>query len=489
MNGCGKYNSTNNINRAENKDISQNQIEVKIGNMGYQHNDIVLQGQYVEVPINLNSGILIGGFDLLIAYDKEALKFQSVTPGKDLTDNNWEYFTYGYDLENNCTDNCPSGLIRVTAFTSTNIDTNHPTKKKVSELAIMKFLVTNNKEYDCIKVPLKFYWLDCGDNSFYSWNQDTLFIANKIYNTFSKKQFSDKNTVQNFASTYPTYYGAQDRDCFSEDIHIPKRTVTFYNGSVQINCVDIEDSHGDLNLNEIINELSDVELFSDYFMTGLRAFIINTKSQTATSDVNHDGKTLTVADFVYLIKIINGNALPYPKLKPDTAQIKHTNGILSVDKEMGAALIVLEGNDFATLIVNNMEIMSNFDGTNTQVLIYSLDGNTFSGEFLNVNSNVVSVEFGSTEGTTVALKHLKLGANYPNPFADITTIPFYLMNQAKVTFIITTNDGQIVYTQSEYFQAGENTFTFDGSTQLEGIYRYTIIVNGFEENKSMNLTR
>ncbi len=224
-------------------------------------------------------------------------------------------------------------------------------------------------------------------------------------------------------------------------------------------------------------------------MNGLSVFMINTEGQAAASDVNHDGRSLSVADFVYLTRIILGNALPYNKLKLDTAQITHTNGILSIDKEIGAALVVLEGNEIATLLVDNMTMMSNFDGTNTNVFVYSLEGNSFSGDFLDVSGNVVSVEFGSPEGSTVALRHAKLGANYPNPFSEITVIPFYLMTQAEVTIIITTKYGKTVYTHTNRYPAGDNEFMYDGSTELLGDYRYTIIVNGFEETRTMTIYR
>ncbi len=185
VNGCGKYKSTK-LSDAENQSVTQDQLVIQIANIGYNAREPVFQGQPVEVPINITGSLFVGGFDLLISYDKAALNFQSATPGKDLTDNNWEYFTYGYDLENNCTDNCPSGLIRITAIAETNLGSNHPTKANVSEIAVLKFMVTNDRTYECTKIDLNFYWLKCNDNSFSSWDHDTTFISSKVYHTYPK---------------------------------------------------------------------------------------------------------------------------------------------------------------------------------------------------------------------------------------------------------------------------------------------------------------
>ena len=67
------------------------------------------------------------------------------------------------------------------------------------------------------------------------------------------------------------------------------------------------------NLNEISNEISDAVLFSNYFVYGIGVFDINEAGQIAATDVNADGLTLSVADLVYMVRIILGDAAPYPK--------------------------------------------------------------------------------------------------------------------------------------------------------------------------------
>lgn len=65
---------------------------------------------------------------------------------------------------------------------------------------------------------------------------------------------------------------------------------------------------GDLNVNGIAYEISDVVLYSAYFIYGMTVFQVNVPAQVAASDVNADGITLSVADLVYMVRIIIGDA-------------------------------------------------------------------------------------------------------------------------------------------------------------------------------------
>ncbi len=128
----------------------------------------------------------MGGFDFLIAYDASALTFMEATPGQLLEDCGWEYFTYRYGWHGNCEGPCPSGLLRIIAIADLNNGPNHPTcfKPPVTdpyELFNIKFYVTNDRTFECMYVPIKFFWFDCGDNSISSVSGDTLWIDVKIY--------------------------------------------------------------------------------------------------------------------------------------------------------------------------------------------------------------------------------------------------------------------------------------------------------------------
>jgi len=148
-------------------------------------------GFYEEVSVYLTHWTEgFGGYDLVIAYDNTALNFISAAPGNILTACGFEYFTYRYSANGNCSGSCPSGLLRIVALADINNGANHPTcfgegrpgpEGPESDLAVLRFYVTNNGTFECQYVPISFWWRDCGDNSFSSISGDTLLIASHVY--------------------------------------------------------------------------------------------------------------------------------------------------------------------------------------------------------------------------------------------------------------------------------------------------------------------
>jgi hypothetical protein len=82
------------------------------------------------------------------------------------------------------------------------------------------------------------------------------------------------------------------------------------------------------------------------------------------------------------------------------------DNIISVDTTVAAAALVVEGNVVPTLLVNNMNMLFNFDGINTNILVctYVNRGTieTFSGNFIDIKGELVSIEFGSRQGGMVS---------------------------------------------------------------------------------------
>lgn len=245
--------------------------------------------------------------------------------------------------------------------------------------------------------------MDCGDNTLSSNQGNERHVSEVVFDGDEILFPPDGIEVQDSLFGFPTYFGTQD-ECFIPVLNkpIPIADVSFNNGSVQIHCVDI-DLRGDLNLNNVANEMADAVLYSNYFIYGIGAFTVNTEGQIAASDVNADGVALSVADLAYLVRIINGDAIPRQDLILVDAILTNNNGTLFIDKEMGAVLVVIEGNVTADLKAANMTMISAFDGVNTHVLVYSLDDNIFIGDFLKANGTVVSIEFGSAQGAMVSL--------------------------------------------------------------------------------------
>jgi hypothetical protein len=474
------------------------------------HNSLQGQQQSLDVYMQ-NSGFEnypMGGFDFLFQYDATALTFQSADPGQFLEDCGWEYFTYRYGPNGNCGTGCPSGEVRVTAIAETNNGQgNHPDcftngdPGVSNQLVVLNFLVTNDRTFECMYAPVRFFWYDCGDNTISSVDGNYLFISNHVYN-FEDTTGSYSYDLADPSQEFPTAAGA-NYTCdvaIDDDKPDPLRFIDFVNGGVDIVCADSIDARGDLNLNEIAYEIADAVLYSNYFVYGLSVFTVNEAGQIAASDVNADGITLSVADLVYTIRVLVGDANPYPKEVVNSpeyvnATYEHHNGVISVDDiEVAAAHVVLSGNVTPTLLADNMTMIADFDGANTRVLVYSIDGNSFTGNMLNVgNAEIVSLDMADALGTQVVAKWIPsefaLSQNYPNPFNPTTTVSFQLPAPSDVTLTIYNVNGQKVTEFSGSYETGAHSIEWDASASASGIYFYRLSAGNFTDVKKMVLLK
>jgi hypothetical protein len=462
------------------------------------------QGLHEHVDVSVTEGSEeLWGFDILVAYDASALSFQSAIPGDIYTTCKWEYFTFRFGADGNCGNGCPSGLVRVIGIAETNNGANHPTCFKMAmpyTLFTLDFLVSDDRTFECQYVPIRFFWFDCGDNAF-SYHEiadednpysQILGISRFVYDFDLIGDITDPN----YEWGYPTFTGAQNSDCFVGDPNkVPVRFVDFYNGGIDIACADSIDKRGDLNLNEIANEIADAVLYSNYFVYGLSAFGgLNIQGVIAASDVNADGKALSVADLVYLIRVVQGDAVPYAKLVTVPAEVT-VGTTVSVDGDMGAAHLTVAGEVAPELLADNMEMIYNFNGTSTEIVVWSRTGESFTGEFIQPNGNLLNIELATREGAPVSHSIVSvptgyaLMQNYPNPFNPTTTIAFYLEAAGDYTLTIYNVAGQEVSKVAGNGNAGTNSYEFDASNVASGIYFYKLDAGNFSDTKKMVLLK
>ncbi|MGH8014875.1 MAG: T9SS type A sorting domain-containing protein [Candidatus Zixiibacteriota bacterium] len=466
-------------------------------------------GQMEDVTISLDNtvdpGNPMGGYDFLIEYDPTALSFSSADPGQLIADCGWEYFTYRHGAAGNCGPGaCPSGKVRIVAIAETNNGNNHPdcfgeTPGASGDLVVLHFLVTNDYTFECQYVPIRFCWYDCGDNAISSKTGDTLFISRHVYD------FDNPTPIEDLDHAFPSWFGANSScdTLIGDGKPDPLRCADFYNGGVDIICVDSIDARGDINLDGLANTVADAVLFSNYFVYGLSVFTVNPAGKIAATDVNADGAVLTVADLVYLIRIIVGDALPIPKVVPLAVRYTHNNnGVMSVkdDVQIGAAFIVVSGQTTPTLLASNMDMQFNYDGLNTRILVWSGEealnskvSNSFTGDFLNVNGQVISIDMATFEGQPVALEVLPtefaLDQNYPNPFNPKTTVRFALPTASEWTLTVYNVSGQRVTELSGSDAAGIVNKEIDLGFNASGVYFYKLVAGLFTETKKMVLLK
>ncbi len=342
-------------------------------------------GESTEIDILLDEGAgRIGGFEFLIAYDANVLSLVDAQPGHDLYDScGWEYFTYSTGPAPGCEESCPSGLVRIIGLADMADGDNHPSclfpENLPSSVATLSFLVTEDQTYECLWTPLRFYWTDCGDNALSNQTGLVLYQSLDVYE-FDRDVYDLKIAGD---TAFPSY-GGTIPDCLDPEAAIPSvATIDFRNGGVEIRCAGDIDDRGDINLSGIPYEIADWVTFDYFFYVGYEAFIFDSSQQIANTDINGDGKTLTLHDLVNLAKVQLGMAYPIPEgdtivYPTDTVEFLQDtiNGLASVEcpDSLVAMLLDFDGEIVPTYYFDQtgLQCWSHFDGDRTRVMINGL---------------------------------------------------------------------------------------------------------------------
>ena len=463
----------------------------------------VLQGQNATVSINLVDEVRasqdeVGGFDFLVSYDNSALTAISAEPGDLIDDGVYEYFTYRH--VDNCGGSCPTGMIRVVGmFESNNGITNpNPVPTGPGELAKINFYVTNDRTFECMLIPIRFYWIDCGDNTLSDVTGNILYLGLHVYD-FEGTEITDPVEF-GFSGPMANCYDTVSVDPFKA----PLGAILFKDGCIKIICADSIDARGDINLNGITHEVADAVVFTNYFIYGMSAFTINPAGQTAASDVNADGIPLSVGDLVYLVRVIIGDALPIPKLSPpEPVRFASTGNVVSLqgNTEVGAALFVFDGPAYPSLADNasQMQIKQAYVDGQTRVLVYSMDGNYLTaGDILRLDgtATLVDARAGDRYGSIAEVEKMieiptefALRQNYPNPFNPVTTIELALPVATDWNLAIYNVSGQKVAEFSGSGEAGTVQVIWDATNVASGLYFYKVQAGNFTDTKKMVLLK
>jgi len=355
------------------------------------------------------------------------------------------------------------------------------------------FVVNNDENLRGLKIPVCFEWdgpywddqtcfdPDCGQNTFSSLTGDTLYVSTLLC------QF--------------------DGDCCEDDPgdRIDDKLI-FQSGVCGQNCggVDVcaagpgECKRGDVNYNTLTYEVADAVLFASYFVEGTVVFRYDMAYQICATDVNADGRTLTLSDLVYLIRVILHDAVEIPKLTPssEVANVIVEGGTISTEcaAPIGAILFEFDGAVNPTLLAD-MEMVHK----GNKVLVWSSAGMSFtSAEVLTADAELVSVsavdrdsrELTTTITAKVAPTAFALHPAYPNPFNPFVNLSFDLPEAMDYSLRIYNVAGQLVRSYSGMGSQSLNVVTWDGRDEAgsevsSGVYFYKLTAAGFSATEKM----
>jgi hypothetical protein len=377
-------------------------------------------------------------------------------------------------------------------------------------LACLTFFVTSDRNFinSCLHVGFCSY--DCGDN------------------LISDKSGDIAWTPRDGVAFGPNYECPDD----PKVEYVP--AISYCGGAI---CVcEPPDDRGDLNLNGIANEIGDAVLYTNYFIYGGGVWNpVYAQSQILASDINDDGIVLTVADLIYLIRIITGDEAPFPpgtgsgspKLSPYANSVNVTsdvsNGAVTLNTsssvEIGAALLVYRYSDLTVgtpVLANNsgLEIRSRAENGELRVLISQSVESASARLTAGANSLVtipvsgdgsielVESQFSDYNGALLTVnaasaalpKEYALLQNYPNPFNAGTVIPVSLKDASEWSLTIFNVAGQVVRTFAGSSPAGNHNVAWDGTdangqSVASGMYFYRLNTKEFVSTRKMVLVK
>ncbi len=83
----------------------------------------------------------------------------------------------------------------------------------------------------------------------------------------------------------------------------------------------------------------------------------------------------------------------------------------------------------------------------------------------------------------MGIQPLTINQVYPNPFYSSTAVDFTLNSTSDVTMTVTDGNGNIVWTQSTKYDAGDHTFSFDATGLPTGTYYFQLTIDGFTDSQ------
>ncbi len=456
-------------------------------------------GSKVTVPITIEaSGTDVGGFTFCIEYDPVMLTFVSLERGEFFNEAGpflgsykWHYLVWR---------NNPSTVIHKFKLCVVGIgklyyyDGKCMARGDVGTLNLT-FRLASNELYRCFRTNIIWERLD----------------PECIVNAFS----DCSGTVTNVADTNIFFDPQLCPGLFPKNQVVP--CVRLTDGGVVFRCQEDPLVRGDINCNGFANEIGDAVCFANYFLTGSLCPVPPEceARQVNATDINADGLTLSVADLVYLLRILSGDQAPLggAKLTPlantvdmlwDGKTVTSNNTV-----DLGAAWFVFKGE--ATRVVpeiTGLEVKSGISNGETRVLVYGMNkAKIASGstklfrifgdveltkvEAAEYYSAAVNVNIVATAGLP---QSFALSQNYPNPFNASTTIRFALPVDSKVGLKIYNVAGQLVKEYSEEMTAGFKSITWDGTNMngdvvASGVYFYKLQAANFAKTLKMTLLK
>jgi len=271
------------------------------------------QGSYDSISVTKVSGPDdIYSFDLTVGVNAEALTVYGVSPGELFSmpgAYEWEYFNFRLHSIYHNDASLPVQAVRVRGISDLNDGAHQPVATTVPDGTVLFYInvqVTLSIDYECLYVPVDFIWTDCRSNVIKASDtaEEFLAISDHIFDHLG-------NDITSPTGTFPSAYGAFDECLDSLSGSNPQRLIDFYGGGIDLVCWGKLLFSGDPNLNDMYYDIGDIILFDNYFMYGMGVFTFVPGLQIEQTDMDNDGRPLTVKDYWLLMRHVEGILTPF----------------------------------------------------------------------------------------------------------------------------------------------------------------------------------
>lgn len=239
-----------------------------------------LVGQHVEVYVHATTDGPVGSANFRVRYAFPGLTFLGAAATGQFSE--WEHFTWGHTTDSLFPD---SGYGTVDLVAVADLDEGedlHPAPSSLtldSRVVRLLFWVTNNRNFgnQCPAVLLSDF--ECGQLVIRSLTGDTAYMA-----------------------------AGSDASCLMSPEVTVLNQLTYGDGGV---CIDDLYDRGDINLNGYQYDVGDAVLLCRYLAFGENVWDpVWREVQILSTDTNDDGVVCTVADLVFLVRLVASGGLP-----------------------------------------------------------------------------------------------------------------------------------------------------------------------------------
>lgn len=251
---------------------------------------------------------------------------------------------------------------------------------------------------------------------------------------------------------------------------------------------------GDLNNNGIAFDIGDLIALQKFLVEGEASLPEGTIP--ALSDMNRDGKPLTVSDYACFKMIFDGMAKYGQNFPTDPVEVQYGVGeLLYIYQPVAVIRLVLEGNANVIQLPEEVEPMYEQRDGKTYVLITPpIDdyGGTLSGQVLYLDhAPILEIEMALPDGAPAAPwqaipQQFFLEDNYPDPFENNTTIRFDLSTRTEWQLEIFNHVGRLVDEFSDFSEAGTVEIVWDPGDLPYGVYFYRLTAGDESYTKAMS---